>query len=878
MLCEMRRLFLIAAALAACVCWMVAWPSRQAGLPRQRAAPRRARGLKGAAGLPRTSLVRANRTTWRLPSGQCVQRAIVLPTMTCSLPHCNHTVDDDKLMVLTNQHVRKWVGYLRFNLGYLQMPAGARLVDAELRLFGTPQCRGGGRDGNNFTHQLHLLRPRQEATTIDINKPYPKRLCGQWAQQALWGRKFRVPINLNGRQLLTASRHKTLVFALSEKQFGGAALHAPKTLRRACGYLSSAHHEPDKWPRLALTYAWPCCDDGRVGTDGDDGADGTRRAPERESGGGGGRRGRAAAAAAEAIQAAGREGEAGGGGVSFQRPPWIKMMDWQKLRADQRVHGAWHTRLAASPPPWALHSRTDASAVACEPPSSRAHARGGQRRPPAGEAPALSVIVAYHNNENMTAACMEALFACADEAPRLAQTHHALDAPLLTVPGTAQVASAEYLFVDDGSEVRTGALPALLERLSRRFGIRYELSRYPVSVGFTLAVTEAARRANGTFLLFLNNDAFVRRDALRALLETFSSHADVGVVGAKLVGANRTMQEAGAIVWSGASGAWFLKSSRLREGRADEENHRLAYVRETDYVSAACAMVRRPTPRAVVYPSTPPPCHACAVGAAADLRAAGHVRLSLLARLLRRHRPRLHNARPRAPRALPAVRTRFPRVSHDVRWFDGRADRTEPPALHIQMVSAASPPYAAVRGGGRVPAAAQDHVHAHRGNTHVPLPRAVDRPGAAGARPRFGLDSLAHDDQAAARDALPRLDRHGEALRERRARAVHQAAAVARRARDPLLQDDGGIHAAGAVRLPLRSAARHLRRGSRHAVPAVPQYTARLRHSRPALPARARAPAVHPRACRRHGPSPGCLWVRRALGRASERFSRERAA
>ena len=228
------------------------------------AAPRRARGLKGAAGLPRASLVRANRTTWRLPSGQCVQRAIVLPTMTCSLPHCNHTVDDDKLMVLTNQHVRKWVGYLRFNLGYLQMPAGARLVDAELRLFGTPQCRGGGRDGNNFTHQLHLLRPRQEATTIDINKPYPKRLCGQWAQQALWGRKFRVPINLNGRQLLTASRHKTLVFALSEKQFGGAALHAPKTLRRACGYPPRRTTSPTSgraWRsrtpgRAATTAAW----------------------------------------------------------------------------------------------------------------------------------------------------------------------------------------------------------------------------------------------------------------------------------------------------------------------------------------------------------------------------------------------------------------------------------------------------------------------------------------------------------------------------------------------------------------------------------------------------------------------------------------------
>ena len=86
----MRRLFLIAAALAACVCWMVAWPSRQAGLPRQRAAPRRARGLKGAAGLPRASLVRANRTTWRLPSGQCVQRAIVHPTLPCALPPSTH--------------------------------------------------------------------------------------------------------------------------------------------------------------------------------------------------------------------------------------------------------------------------------------------------------------------------------------------------------------------------------------------------------------------------------------------------------------------------------------------------------------------------------------------------------------------------------------------------------------------------------------------------------------------------------------------------------------------------------------------------------------------------------------------------------------------
>ena len=40
---------------------------------------------------------------------------------------------------------------------------------------------------------------------------------------------FRVPLNLNGRQLLSLSRHRRLAFALSEKIFGIAekARHLP---------------------------------------------------------------------------------------------------------------------------------------------------------------------------------------------------------------------------------------------------------------------------------------------------------------------------------------------------------------------------------------------------------------------------------------------------------------------------------------------------------------------------------------------------------------------------------------------------------------------------------------------------------------------------
>lgn len=202
-------------------------------------------------------------------------------------------------------------------------------------------------------------------------------------------------------------------------------------------------------------------------------------------------------------------------------------------------------------------------------------ASGGQRRLAQGEQPAVSFIVAYKNGEDMTAECMRHLFACASEVP-----------------------SAEYIFVDDGSTEITGALPRLLSNLSDSFGIRYELSRYAVSVGFTLATSEAARRANGTYLLFLNNDAFVQRNALRALYQTFTVHANVGVVGGKLVRRdNRTgqvqTQEAGAIVWKDATGAWFLTNMLLHSGKANEVNHRLDYVRETDYVSAAFAMVPR---------------------------------------------------------------------------------------------------------------------------------------------------------------------------------------------------------------------------------------------------------------------------------------------
>ena len=78
----------------------------------------------------------------------------------------------------------------------------ARLVDVELRLSGTAQCHNAAQ---NFTHQLHLLRSDQDPLLIPINRNYPRRLTAQWSNQAFSSR-FRVPLNLNGRQLSMVGR------------------------------------------------------------------------------------------------------------------------------------------------------------------------------------------------------------------------------------------------------------------------------------------------------------------------------------------------------------------------------------------------------------------------------------------------------------------------------------------------------------------------------------------------------------------------------------------------------------------------------------------------------------------------------------------------
>ena len=123
-----------------------------------------------------------------------------------------------------------------------------------------------------------------------------------------------------------------------------------------------------------------------------------------------------------------------------------------------------------------------------------------------------------------------------------------------TVPAHLEV---EVLVIDDGSRDST---QQLLSDWSQRDGsLRYV--RNDANLGFIESCNLGASRAEGDVLAFLNNDTIPVNGWLQALVETLSDRGDAGAVGGMLVYPDGTLQEAGGVIFSDASG------SKLRQGR-----------------------------------------------------------------------------------------------------------------------------------------------------------------------------------------------------------------------------------------------------------------------------------------------------------------------
>lgn len=99
-----------------------------------------------------------------------------------------------------------------------------------------------------------------------------------------------------------------------------------------------------------------------------------------------------------------------------------------------------------------------------------------------------------------------------------------------------------------------------------------------------------AKEANGEYVLLLNNDTeMIEPDSIKEMLDV-CMRPDVGIVGAKLIFEDNTIQHAGVIIgFGGVAGHAFIGQDRDDNGYFS----RILSVQDLSAVTAACLMVRR---------------------------------------------------------------------------------------------------------------------------------------------------------------------------------------------------------------------------------------------------------------------------------------------
>ena len=145
--------------------------------------------------------------------------------------------------------------------------------------------------------------------------------------------------------------------------------------------------------------------------------------------------------------------------------------------------------------------------------------------------------------------------------------------------------SIEIIIVDNGTTD-----PDVLRFYAAQAGPDFTLDLIVAPFDFAAMCNRGAARARGEALLFLNNDVEVRHaDWLSEMVECLA-FADTGIVGAKLLYPNGTIQHAGVIVGLGeAAGHWYVEDPAEEPGPMG----RLAVRQTLTAVTAACMLVTR---------------------------------------------------------------------------------------------------------------------------------------------------------------------------------------------------------------------------------------------------------------------------------------------
>ena len=170
------------------------------------------------------------------------------------------------------------------------------------------------------------------------------------------------------------------------------------------------------------------------------------------------------------------------------------------------------------------------------------------------ENPKVSIIIPVYNQIHYTYACLASILENTDEY------------------------SYEIIIADDVSTDATIEIDKFVSGLV--------VARNETNQGFLKNCNNAARKARGEYIFFLNNDTTVEKNWLPPLIKLLESDEGIGMVGSKLIYPDGRLQEAGGIIWSDGSG-W-------NYGRCDDPNKpEYNYVRDVDYISGAAIMLSR---------------------------------------------------------------------------------------------------------------------------------------------------------------------------------------------------------------------------------------------------------------------------------------------
>ena len=164
--------------------------------------------------------------------------------------------------------------------------------------------------------------------------------------------------------------------------------------------------------------------------------------------------------------------------------------------------------------------------------------------------PKVSIIIPFFQQYEITWLCLKAL--------ELNGDHHI---------------DFEVILVDDFSNGNSDFINSV-------HGVQF--IRNNQNLGFLKSCNKAVLSANGSYLVFLNNDTQVQKGWLSSLVEVLENNATSPgcAVGSKLIFPDNQLQEAGGIIWDDATGCNYGKGN-------DHNLPHYNFLREVDYCSGA---------------------------------------------------------------------------------------------------------------------------------------------------------------------------------------------------------------------------------------------------------------------------------------------------